>query len=675
MFLLSGLDGVGRRTYLERTVKDNLGLDLGPYFLFDATKRLEDIYLWLFNETDDLRTRVEIKNELEAFAKLTTAEKAAEIARRIEFLSASNAVATFVDYGGLLTDTGHFKPEFQQVLDALAKGTTDYYVACILQRVPQTRDLNHGAALFHQKVPLLDDSESRLLLQQSLKRLGLVATADQITELLPYLGGYPPAIYLAARHAKTYGVANLIADKSVLVDFQANRFTGLIAKLSLAEKEWTVLRYLASELVVPLPVVAIAADVSQDEAAAILRNLIDQSLVVVVDDNYGLSAPIRNAVERVKGSLESRAYGAICEKLTKAFWIGDNAAPSIEIVDATLHAAARTGAVDLSPYSDLIRVSTIHRLALESYHRREWETATQYVQRAREMDQHALDLKELQFKCFVRLERYNAANRLLTELELTGPRHYYYLKGFLFRMQRKHAEAVAAFAAAEDAGSRSLALMRDYADCLYRIGRNKDALQKIESARNREPANIYILDLFIRICVATGNYEAAEKALAELERYDVERRFLHHRKSTILAAKHLWDAALRETELAIHSNKAIFEAHCLKADILIELRRYHEAERQLDELRRVFGTMRNDVQMGIRCKLYIRQGDWRRAEKIWEAFADKSTEVNNVLLRQIYSLKANDPTLPLVTRQQAKDELALLDPDLRDLSQIYLAAE
>jgi tetratricopeptide (TPR) repeat protein len=671
IFVLSGLDGVGRRTYLERAIKDNLGLDLGPYFLFDDTKRLEDVYLWLFNETDDLASRGEIKNELEAFAKLSSAEQTLEIARRLHLLCEANAVPCFVDYGGLLTETGHFKPHFERILTHLTQTQKEYHVACILQRNPMTRDLSFADKLFQQRIPPLDDNESKLLLQQLLKRLSVSATGDQINELLEYLAGYPPAIYLASRHSKSYGLSNLIADKSVLVDFQANRFTGLVTKLILSEKEWFVLRYLSSELVVPLAVIALAADITHEDAAPILRNLIEQSLVVVVDDNYGLSAPIRNAIERVKGNLDSTAYAAICAKLTQSFWVGDNAAPTVEIVDATLHAAARTGSVDLRPYSDLIRVSTIHRLALECYHRREWIQAEQYVNRARQMDPDSVDLLELQFKCFVRLERFDAADKLLPELKTIGERSYYYLKGFLYRMQRKHSAAVDAFATAEAAGNRSLALLRDYADCLHRIGQDKEALKKIELARTREPANIYILDLYIRICVAAGNHKEAEVALVELDRYDVDRRFIHHRKSTIYAAKHSWDAALRETEAAIRSNKATFEAYCQRADILIALHRYEDAVTQLGEIKTTFGSFRNDVQMGLRCKLHIRQGDWRQAEIIWNALGDKSTEINNVLLRQIYELKASDTGISLTARQQARDELALLDPELRDLSQLY----
>jgi len=468
-------------------------------------------------------------------------------------------------------------------------------------------------------------------------------------------------------HAKAYGFDVLMADKSVLTDFQAKRFTGLINKLKLSDKEWFVLRYLSAELIVPLSVVALAADVELADAAIKLRNLIEQSLVVVVNDQYGLSAPIRNAIERVKGNLDTADYKPICERLTAEFWQGEHAAPSIEIVDATLHAAARTGSVDLRPYSDLIRVSTIHRLALECYYRREWQNGLKYIERAVAMDPNSYELLELHFKTLVRLERYSEAKTKLGEIQATGSRNFYYLEGFFHRFQRHHKEAVESFSKAEAGGNRSQALLRDYADCLHRLGRDKEALAKIEIARNREPADIFVLDLYIKICLSTRNVPEAEKALLELERYDTEKKFIHHRRATILAEKRSLDSALREAEIAFDSGKGTFEAHCQKIDILIELGRYDQIEAELDSLKRTFGNIRKDVQTGLRCKLFIRQRDWRHAQAAWDSLEDKDAGISNAMLRQILIVKSEDESLPISEREAARDEIALLDPDLRDL--------
>lgn len=666
LLLATGLEGVGRRTYLERATKDNLSLSLGPVFLFDETKRLEDLYLWLFNETDDLTSRVEIKEELAAFSSLTLSEQVAEIVARLKILCHDNSIPCIVDYGGILTDEGKYSEPLSKLVGEFANLVDDYHLAFVHQRVPITRDEPFVPRIFHQTIPPLDANEARLLLQRLLKKNGMTASGDQLKELLEYLGGYPPAIYLVAMHAKTNGLEILMADKSVLTDFQAKRFAGLIAKLDLRSEEWFVLRYLSSELVVPLSVIALAANLDVQEAAAIVRNLIEQSLVMVVNDQYGLSSPIRYAIERVKGNLDSAAYASICERLTKEFWETEDAAPSIEVVDATLHAAARAGSVDLQPYSDLIRVSIVHRLALECYYRREWTQALAYVERAIAMDPWSKELLELHFKSLVRLERFGEARERLDQIKETGSRNYYYLKGFFHRKQRQHKEAVEAFQAAEALGNRSQALLRDYADSLHRLRRDEEALAKIELARRREPADIYILDLYIKIRLAMGDIGEADNALQELARYDVDQKFLHHRRATVLAKKKQWNAALTEAEIAYDSGRGTFEAHCQKIDILIELGRFDQIDAELERLNGRFGAFRRDVQLGLRCKSFVRQGDWRRAQVVWDSLADKTSELNTAVVRQILTLKAADQSISLVDRQAARDEVALLDPDLRE---------
>jgi tetratricopeptide (TPR) repeat protein len=520
----------------------------------------------------------------------------------------------------------------------------------------------------------LDAHESKLLLQQLFRRLSVTATEVETRDLLDYLGGYPPSIYLAARHAQTYGLPLLLSDKSVLVDFQVKRFTGLVTKLKLHDTQWMIMRYLCTEQVVPLTVLSLVVGLDPGELAPHLRSLMDQSLVVVVDSSYGLSSPIKSAIERVKGGLDKGTYQNICAKLTRTFWEGKDAAPSIQIVDATLHAAARADNVEIAPYADLLRVSTLHRLAREYYHMREWKKALGYVERAEEMDRSSRDIRELYFKVLVRLEEWLRAESKLAQIKDSGSGNYYYLKGFYHQKRGEYKLAIEAFTSAELIGGNSLALNRDFADCLFRDGQDKEALKRIEAARRRDPANIFILDLYIRICLANDSITEADRALEEMERYDVERKFYHHRKSRILAAKKQWVRALAEVDIALQSGKDVFEAYAQRIDLLVELERFEAAALELDQMKQKFGNVRKDVQFGLKCKLYIGQGDWRKAEAIWRELKDRDSEVHNAMLRQIFELKSKDVTLPLVERQRARDEAALLDPDLRNFEHLMSAA-
>jgi pentatricopeptide repeat protein len=128
--------------------------------------------------------------------------------------------------------------------------------------------------------------------------------------------------------------------------------------------------------------------------------------------------------------------------------------------------------------------------------------------------------------------------------------------------------------------------------------------------------------------------------------------------------------ALAEAEAALKSGKDVFEAYAQRVDLLIELGRYEEAASELEQMKQKFGNVRRDVQFGLKCKYYLRQGDWRRAETVWRELKDRNSEIHNAMLRQIFELKSKDTALSLVERQQARDEAALLDPDLRNFERL-----
>jgi tetratricopeptide (TPR) repeat protein len=212
-------------------------------------------------------------------------------------------------------------------------------------------------------------------------------------------------------------------------------------------------------------------------------------LVVFTSDTYAVSQPIKDAVLRVKGHITETEYTRICENLTKAFWAMDNASPSISIVDATLHAVARSGSVNLSPYQDLVRPSIVHRLAKESYNRKEWPLALEYAKRAEEMGVSPSEIRAIKFKSLVQLEQWGNSMSVLQEINRNGDRQALYLKGFMLRKQRKYAEAIPAFEDAIASGDKGIPVYRDLADCLWRCHHYQEAMENIELAIRRRSDN------------------------------------------------------------------------------------------------------------------------------------------------------------------------------------------
>lgn len=667
LFVINGLDGIGRRSYLERTSLDSLGLHLGPFILVDETHAIEDVYLQVLEETTDIGTRKNMASEVAQFLALGAKEQAQEVAMRLHILCSERNLPCFVDRGGLLEDLGEYKDSFVSLIDAFLSENEDHYLAFIHRRKPSIYQLPYMKALLSQTVPPLSLNDTKLLLGTLFKHNDINASKTRVDEIAPIIGGYPPAAHFTASCAKLYGIDNVMADKSILADFKARNFSRFLTNLNLSDAAWVILQYLCSEVAVPLTALAIAIGKDEEATASIVRSLIDQSLVHVYGDSYALSPPIREAVERVKGYLSSEQYNRIAEGLTRTFWANDDVAPSLHVVDATLHAVARSDNTSLTKYTDLVRPSTVHRLAIECYHRRQWESALEYAKRVETMDPRRRDAWAIHLKALVQLERWAEAEDVLHNIETKRDKIAFYLKGFMLRRRGKHREACNAFESALRSGDKANAVYRDYADSLYRLGEFKKAEEKVKVVLERDPENVYILDLLARVYLDCGQRLEAEDVIRLLERYDISNRFIHHRKAALAAQNQLWDLALIEAEAACETGFSPFEAFAQRANILIELGRFVDAKSAIEDLEKRFRTQGRDVRYGLTCKLLLREGRWREARTVWDKMEDKDKPVHRRLLLSIYALVAKDMSLSLVERGDAQRHYDHLSRELEGI--------
>jgi hypothetical protein len=102
-----------------------------------------------------------------------------------------------------------------------------------------------------------------------------------------------------------------------------------------------------------------------------------------------------------------------------------------------------------------------------------------------------------------------------------------------------------------------------------------------------------------------------------------------------------------------------------RIDILIELQRYPEAIRELNRVEQQFrGKTAKDVQVGLRCKLALRQGRWSEAEDLYLQLSKKDSIVHKHLRADILRQKSLDAAIPSRDRSEAKIEAESLMKEL-----------
>ena len=467
----------------------------------------------------------------------------------------------------------------------------------------------------------------------------------------------------------------LVADSTILSDYKARNFTRLLTDLNLSEAAWTALQYLASEVAVPLQAIAVAVDLDVPTTGQVIRSLIDQCLVIVFGDSYALSPPIKEAVERARGYLSADQYSRIAAGLTRLFWDDDNVAPSLHVVDATLHAVARSNNRSLNRYEDLVRPSTIHRLATECYHRKQWELALEYSRRVQKMDPTRRDAWTIEFKALIQLEHWDEAEAVLQKMERNRDRIAYYLKGFGLRKRGQHLEACKAFEQALRIGDKANSVYRDYADSLYRLGEYDRAADMVKIVLEKDPDNVYVLDLLARVYLDSGELAEAETVVQQLDRYDINRRFIFHRRAALYARRQLWELALIDADAACDIGVSPFEAFAQRANILIELERLDEAKSAVENLEKRFSTHGRDVRRGLTCKLLIREGRWREARSVWDQLHERHRTVHRHLLLQLLRLQESDSAVSLTERHRVRLTIQQLESELGAADVFYDPAQ
>lgn len=660
LVIVSGLPGIGRRTLISHALKDYLSLDIGPQFRLQETDSWDKLHLFLLDETMASASRIEVAQAIADFRNFNAGERAVEMARLLAIVAKDNVAPVIVDDEGVLLDeTARYLPEAVSIFEALQQWN-DSYVVIIHRRRPDFVDLDErGIAKAFISVSAIDGDSSARLLTQMFRSVNIEATIEQIQELSIYTGGYPPAIMLACRYGKSYGLPSLMADKSDLVDLQARTLWPLLNRLELAEQEWRILRLLASEGSLPLEVIAAVENVSPADMVRWIRHLVDLNLILPVQQDLEIAPPIRQTIERMRGRLTNNEYQAIATVLRRRFWSSPVNLPPLKVVDMTIHALAHTDARELNKFRDLTLPSLLYRVAKEKYDAprplKDLDGAIEFAKRALTLEPAHHGARAILFKALVRKEEWSGAERVLLEIVQRGRRQQFYLKGFLEWKRGRLKEAVEAFRSALDVGDISVSAFRDLADCLFHLGQLEDAEREITKALERYRDNRYLVDLAVQIAIARKDWDKARDLISRLQHIDSPARF-HHRSASLYKALRQWPEALADANAACDERYPVFECLTQRADILIEMGSHAEALEAINQLR-PFNTVKRDVVTGLRCKLALSQGRWREAEVFWGQLRQKDLPVHRGLRAGILQQKAEDQAIPPSDRALAKAEL------------------
>ena len=665
--VVSGLPGIGRRTFVGRVVRDYLSLRGAPSVNVREYDTIDSVYLRLLDETGQIESRAGFAEYREKFIGMDIGEQASEFIRVLRVCASNNEAPIFLDdYGRFMDEHGKYIGQVRMIMEGLVEYPNVFW-GVVHRRQPPASGLQRASAPVAASYSLrpLDLDSTRILLAQHFRMAELDAEPAQMDRLAVLIGGYPPLAALAAKLARTYGLSTLLADESLLVDFKIRTFVPLLSKLLLSDEHWALLRLLSAEVALPFDVIGIALGYENEQCAHLLRELIEFNLVVPTADQYELSTPLREAVSRMKGPFSREEFAALAQKLRTKYWSDPNSMPPLPVVGAIIHAIAKSDQRQLEDFRDVVLPSSLLRVASEAYHEQDWDTAESFAKRALLANPELHDAREVLIKSFVKQGKWGDAERELSEVEQRGLRRQFYLKGFIQWKRGKLLEAIQALRSALSVGDRSISVTRDLAHCLFRLGDKRsldEARNLVNRALDRPNPNRFVVDLAVQIAIERQSWGEIEELLKLLATIDSEQSF-RHRQATYRAKRGRLVEALEDAQFACATPKPRFEMRAQLADILIESRKFAEAVEVIDKLpARV--DWQADIQVGLRCKCLLRQAKWREAEAVWNQLTRKTLPVHQALRREVLKQKVADSLLSPVEREKAEEALAELSGDL-----------
>ena len=632
-------------------------MDLGPVLTLPATGTLEDLFLES-QVSSRILTLEEAEREITTFRQLEPPEQAREVAEQLIFLARENVAPCIVDHGGMLDSSGEYFPPFVELLEAYV-AERDVYLCLIHTRAPNYRSLRVKWACFERRLKPLAIPDAQALVVRLLRDKQIHAESEQAATLAEATTGYPPAAYYIADQVEDYGIDLVLNDRSRMYDFATRSFGRFLKDLKLSATEREVLVYLSSETRLTVEGVATATGRAMPAVATAMSGLLDLNLLEHDENEYSVSGPIQMAVRRSERNLARQWYERAFARFEAQFWSDENSFPPISVVDATLRAALRVGLKRSEGYGALVRPSLLVNAADELYHRREYERALEYVDRAKLMGHPTAQMDEIRVKSLAQLRRFAEAKAALREYREHRERRLFYLEGFVARKDGDHSVACSRFQRGYAKGDRSTSLLRDYADSLLRIDAVEDAATMANAALERAPGNVYVLDLIARIEIVVGTHEDAEAALEALEAVDLNRQFIPQRRIAYLIHKRGGADAVRRAvtigEEAIKRRGAPLEAYVMLGHALIRAKKKKRFVEIKDEIKKRRNIDKKRVLNELDIDSAIEAGDWRRAEQLLPTMVGTADHRDYAIAT--CELKSTDRNLMLQERKDAEREL------------------
>jgi len=627
VFIVQGLEGVGRRSLVRRVAQGTLRLNRLVEIPVEEGDSEAELALKIASHAEPYNTHSGLERIGREILQLSPSESVKRFLTNARALTANNELVTLIDRGGLCTDDGFFSEPIRLILSNITSDD-DCYIFIASRRLPRQ---DPGVAFPTLRLGGLPDTDMARLLKLCCDDLGVSLRPADINGITGFLGGYPPAAHYAAQEIQAYGIDLMLRDKHSLVKFRTAVFLSHL-KRKAPDAVWlTALRLLATQS--PLPYSAVTAGITafmpeatEQAIAATVRDLIDRSIAETTAGGlYSIASPVADVAGAVFGLLTDQGvWESVFSALNAHINEANRDDVNLEVLRVQYRAAQLAG-VSQNTQALTNLVNDTIRIADAYFNDRNYPRALEFCRRALEERPRNTKVLSLNIRCLAHLDQWDLAfDQVAVYRRYSAAKDALFLEGFVLRKKGQHQDAISRYKEALSLGRDDMSIQRELAQCYMAENDLATAKIHIDSARAKGASNPHIIDLWVKIALALRNWDDAEQGLAVLERVDTPARFFHRRASLELQRNRLDRAEEYAQKACAARSKPSFEELVQLAKVQILLERTDAAEATIHRIEEIHRGVRKGVIAGMKCWLLNTQRRYADALALSDMMDEKN---------------------------------------------------
>jgi len=587
--MLSGVDGVGRRTLAKKIFEDIFPHlpKIHPSINLISGSGASEVYRDLLSINSTF-SKTDLFENISKFDSLNEEERNRKISELIEEISEQDQILFIVDDGGLLLDDGSLNEVMKYSINYFCSKNLPHPPLCFIAfRTPSGRAREKQGVLYHKVMPLAS-RDIKMLVALHSKRKRIEINSAQINRIVDLIDGHPYNLEYILDLLNSTSVESLLDDPSDMIAFKRRQGEEFLSKMRLSESESSVLSALRILGTTPIQILSEVLATTPLDLGRNLKSLEEQHCIERSGDVISINRPLRSAIERSpRLRLNKAQISEIREKAVEVFreFQDDDDIP-VSLISTAARAAALSNDEDaylrlfISPANSVL-------VARQLYDAKNYTECERMCERALKQDklitpEAALEARRLRCLSLIRLGRdddfQNEVSNINTETR-KGSALKPFLLGFRQRIRGYPAEACEFYKNSLKHNPGAFATLRELAHSWLMQGEPGKAKEYCDRALAIAPTNPYVLDQALAIEINQRDrvdsyvfYDPIVESLLErLQKYGNEDglSFYSIRMADICRRTNDIDGALEHLQDAKRLNPSHVPAYIIECEILL----------------------------------------------------------------------------------------------------------